>query len=373
MIAEFKTFRELTAPGYFNFSGTQKPITAKISEWFNSITSVWADQVDLYDSYFRLWASKDYSGTTISRTPYIAYLLNKWGIGWFTGTDAQAAALIAFVSRGYLESSSANFNYFFSVMIAPPFEWLDGTPQITSGTQIPTKFAETLIIFSSAVSLPATPSPQTYTARDWAAPSGWALLATTSTYYSRGYLTSGGTVITWMTPKSTSLVTPFYDVANIASLPVSPATASLSGVEDDGTGDVGAIYYYDGAVWRKTTTPNINQGLVSPEGLFPTPLPRAVFAPASMGSSITSQTPPPADGGSQGYGMYAGMGPDILKAREIDLIFDLTNAGYANLGIIINLLRRIKPTLNKLLVLYTIEGDEGTITELEIKDSGSIA
>jgi hypothetical protein len=369
--ATLQTSRQLTAPGYFDFSGSQSVYTGKVFAWIDSAMQVWINQLNLMDSFFRLWLSYDYSVTTVSRTPYVQKKLNDYGIGWFRGSDTQGAALVGLVSRGYSNTASENFQFLFSKLSSTPFLWCDPVVQLIYGTQYPALYAETLLIYSNSVGLPATPSPQTYIERAWAAPVGWTQAASESTYFSRGYLS--GSDIVWMAPQSTSTVYPYYNVAEIADLPVAPDTGSLAGVQDDGTGDEGAIYYYDGAVWRKTTTPNVNQGTVA-SGSVPTPSPRAVAAPNpdSLAEPLTSLLQPPVSGPSQGYGMYGGYAQILLSARNIALVIKLTAAGVQNLGIIINLLRRIKPTLNALTLYYTTELDN-TPVQIEILDARALA
>lgn len=371
--ATLQPSKKLTAPGYFDFSSEQKPATRNIFKWIDSAMQVWIDQTNLMDSVFRLWQTRDYSTATITRTPFVAYQLNRWGIGWFQGTDTQAAALVGLVSRSYSFSTATNFQYLFSRLILSPFLWVNNSEQIIYGAQYSSISSENLIIFSNAGSPPSTPAPQTYIARQWLAPTDWTLLASSSTYFSRGYL-SGGNIV-WMTPQSTATVFPYYNVTNQAGLPVGPPIGSVAGVEADGTGDIGAVYYYDGAVWRKTSTENPNQGQINVDGSVPPLQPRAVTAPNpdTAPNPITSNVRPPSTGPSQGYGMYAGLSDTILQSNKISVIIDITTAGFANLGIIINLMRRIKPTLNQLSLFYTINGNASTLAQIEIKDSGAIA
>lgn len=362
-----QVFKKYIAPGYLNFSGTQQPYTAKISNWFNLVMQQWVSQGNLFDSFFRTWMTHDYSTSTVNRTPYIGYLLSQYGVSWFNGSDTQAAALIGYISKGYSGSTSSNINSLFNILSTSPFFWVITPIQIVHGQQYPAISQETLIIYSISVSLPVTPSPQAYTARAWAAPIGWSQTASSATFFSRGYL-SGGNII-WMSPQSTSTIFPFYDVANIAGLPVAPVTGSLAGVFDDSTGDVSSVYYYDGAQWRKTTTTNVDQGQVTTS--IPTPQPRAVSAPLTS-SVINSATPPPVSGPSQGYGMYAGLSQTTLSANQILLSVILTDDGLDNIGMIINLLRRIKPSLNRLVLSYSLQSDPNTTGEVEILDSGAI-
>lgn len=365
------TFQQLTAPGYFNFSGTQLPATKKISDWFNLSSQIWADQANLMDSFFRLWLTHDYSTATITRTPYVQYKLQQWGLGWISLPDTQAVAIVGYVSRGYSTSTATNIQFLFEFIAAPPLVWCNLPIQIVYGQQYPAIFSETLIIYSNSVTPPSTPSSQPYIERDWDPPVGWTQFASESTYFSRGYLDSGN--IIWMDPQPTNVVYPFYNVATVGDLPASPDIGSLGSVEDDGSGDVSAVYYFDGVDWQKTTTQNVNQGLVA-GGVIPDPQPRAVNAPNpdTNPTPIISQNPPPVTGGSQGYGMYGGLAQIVLSANEIIFQVELTSAGFDNLGIIVNLLRRIKPTLNNFILVYTIEGSSDPATQINIKDQRAV-
>jgi hypothetical protein len=54
MIYTRRTFQQLTAPGYFDFSSLQTEMTAKMNTWFNTVTAVIHDNINLMDSIFRL-------------------------------------------------------------------------------------------------------------------------------------------------------------------------------------------------------------------------------------------------------------------------------------------------------------------------------
>lgn len=367
MIYEMQTFRQLTAPGYFDFSAQQLPKTAAMAAWFDGVAGIWEDQINLFDDTFRLWASRDYSAVTVAMPAYLVYLLNGSEIGWFHGTPAQAAAILGYVSKSYPTSTALALQQLFTFLLNPPLGWITGPGQIFFASNQPARFAETLIIYSDAGAPPSTPAPQAYTALTWDAPATWSKIALNSTYYARGYLSAGN--IVWMTPRSTASVSIMSDVADLGSLPGSPTTGDLCGVFDDGTGDQGAVYYYDGAVWRKTTTPNANQGLVS-GGVAPQPG-SSVFAPSDTGF-ISSATQPPVSGPSQGYGYYGVYGNFEQKAKRIDILLDLTADGAANLGMIVFLLRLLKPSLNALFLNYTTPTEPVSI-ELQVFDSGAVS
>lgn len=369
----FASFKSLTAPGFFDFSETQTPTTQKIIAWFDAVSAIVQNQTNLYDAIFRQWESKDYSGITISRTPYLENLLTQYGLRWFLGSNTQAAALLSFLSSGFGDNDALNFQAFFNFISAPPLSWIDNSSnpfQIVSGSKIPTKPAEVFILFSSSVSTPPTPPNVLYAPRAWTAPSGWSLNPSSSSYVSRGYLV--GTNIVWTTPQNTATQPQFFLVASLATLPPSPPAFSLASVLSDGSGDVGAIYFYDGAVWQKNSSPNVNQGGLP--FLIGAPLPRAVAAPdpASVSYPVSSDIAPPATGGSQGYGMYAGLSPQIISSSIFIVSILFTASGFQNLASVINVLRRIKPTLFRLTIAYTVSGSPNPPTQIEIFDSGEL-
>lgn len=363
MIYQRSTFQQLTAPGYFDFSGTQTAKTAAMVAWFDGVTADLETQANLFDETFRLWATRDYSAVTVSRHPWLLHLMKQNGIDWFHGSNQQAAALLSYVTKSYPTSIAQCFQELFDFLVAVPIEWITTVGDIATGYNTPVKWAETLVIYSTAGSLPATPSPTAYTERAWSAPASWSKTASSATFYSRGYL-SGGDIV-WLTPRSTTGLSMMSDAANLASMPGSPATGDLCGVKDDGTGDVGAIYCWDGAAWRKTTTPNENQGMV---GIDSPKDGSGVFAPTS--GYISSEVAPPASGPTQGYGFYGIYGGFDLRESGIFLQMALTTAGVANLGMIITLARRIKPTLNALFIRYTTPTNP-LYTTIEIADVGA--
>lgn len=400
MSAVIPRFKDSVAPGYFNLSSSQSDKTAKIVAWFNAIADLNQNQVNEFDSIIRQWATRDYSGQTINRSPYIAYLLKQWGVEWLQNPDFIVVPLLNYIIRSYSSSTAENLLYFFAYFSASPFFWMLPGSQIVYEAQAPAIFAETLLIFSDSPTLPAQPDNTDYIPREWEAPAGWSQFPSSATYFSRGYLINGETKIAWLPPRSTGISYTTYNVPDLASLPPSPMTGDIAVVKDDGTGDYGAIYYAemgtDGFLyglgdygvgfygtsgggggdggWFKTTTRNIHQGQIILNTAPPVPSPRAVWAPnpATSPEPIRSTLPPPVDGPSQGYGMYGGLAQLTLQANVITLRIVLTTSGVENLGIIVNLLRRIKPTLNRLVLFYTVDGSPNPPVQLEIFDSGAI-
>lgn len=359
-----RTFQQLTAPGYFDYSAQQTEMTRKINDWFNGVTGLIQDNINLMDSIFRLWATRSYDLTTVTMTPWIRYLLTQNGIGWYNQSLQIAVRLLIYVTRSYPKSAILCFQEYFTFL--QQLGWTTQSGEILFSNAAPARFAETFLIYSTSPTLPTTPSPTAYTPLIWNAPSGWTIAASNATYYARGYI-SGGNIV-WMTPQSVNTVFLMIDVPDLASLPLSASTGQLAGVLDDGTGDVSSIYYYDGAVWRKTTGANANQGQVIAQ--FPPSPGSSVFAPLS--DIFSSGVQPPLSGASQGFGYYGIYGQVVLEAKRIDIILDLTDEGVANLGLIVFLFRKIKPTLNALFVSYTTPTNPD-LTEIEILDSGAVS
>jgi hypothetical protein len=358
-----RTFQQLTAPGYFDYSAQQTEFDVKINTWLNNTTEIIQENTNLMDSIFRLWASRSYSLTTVTMTPWIRYLLFQNGIGWYNQNLAIAVKLLIYVTRSYPSSAILCFQQYFAFLF--DIGWITQVGQILFSPATPAKFSETFLIYSTSGSPPSTPAPSTYTPLLWTAPTDWTIAASSATYYARGYIDSGN--IVWMTPQDVNTVFLMTDYELLADLPGSASTGQLAGVNDDGSGDVGSIYYFDGSVWRKTTGANANQGLVV--GQAP-PVPgSSVWTPES--DTYSSGVQPPVDGPSEGYGYYGIYGQLELKAKRIDIIINLTESGVANLGLIVFLFRKIKPTLNSLYVGYTTP-DNSEIIEIEILDQGAV-
>jgi hypothetical protein len=367
------TLQQLTPPGFLNYSPSANEKTQKIIALFDAVFQARAAQVNLYDSIFRLWQSRDYSGDETGRNAWLADLAQNCGLSWFIGTNSQLAGLTTTAERGWSANDTANFLYILNQFAAAPFFWVSpGVAfQIVYGTQRPAVFAENFIIFSNSVSLPATPSPITYTPRAWSAPAGWTLQPSSSTYFCRGYI-SGETIV-WSAPLLTTGNFGSSQYASVAGLPGSATTGALGFVQDDTTGDVGSIYYYDGTQWRKNSATNENQGSIAAIGPDIAG-PRAVYAPNPDTSAtlITSERQPPVDGPSQGYGMYGGYAIQTVASNQVDVAFDLTADGESNLNVIIYFFRRLKPAKSSLSLSFTVDGDEYSARKIFIKDTGDL-
>ncbi len=150
-----------------------------------------------------------------------------------------------------------------------------------------------------------------------------------------------------------------------------PAIGSLAIVNDDGTGDTSATYFWDGDFWRKNSSPYTNQGSVF-DGIPSDPSQRVVAAPDATLTPVSSEIQPPVSGPSKGYGIYAGLAGQIISASTIYVFLTLTEEGLDNLGVIVNLFRRIKPTVNRLFLFYVVEGSYDPPVQLEVFDVGAI-
>lgn len=365
-----RTFQQLTAPGYFDYSSLQTDFDKKINEWFNSITGLIQDNINLMDSIFRLWASRSYAETTVTMTPWIKYLLTQNGIGWFNQGLEIAIQLLIYVTRSYPMSAVLCFQQYFTFL--QDVGWITQPGQILFSTATPANFSETFLIYSTSPTLPPKPDGIIYTPLTWQAPPGWSKTAENATYYMRGYVRPIGpeaiNYIVWCNPLSVNVVYPMQDVTSIAELPIFGAEGNLVGVYDDGSGDIGSIYYFDEtATWRKTTGKNANQGQLA--GQVPPQPGSSVFAPES--DTYSSGIQPPVDGPSEGFGYYGIYSQLELASKRINIIINLTEDGVDNLGLIVILFRRIKPTLNSLYVSYTTPTNPD-LTEIEIFDSGAV-
>jgi len=355
-----KTFRELTAPGYFNFTTSQNAKTAAMVDWFDGITLDFQNQVNLFDETFRLWATRDYTGLTSNLQMYLYYLSQSVGFTWLQNNLNVERDLLSYLLAPRPGSFAECINQLYNLLV--DIDWSTDMGQVIAGKGTPINFAENLIIFSNSPTLPDTPASTLYVRRAWAAPEGWTKGPASSTYLSRGYLYNGD--IVWLPPLSTATAFSYYDVAELVDLDPLPANnGDVAGVFDDGSGDQGAIYSFYGGVWYKVSTIYSLQGSVFTNTYLDS---SGIFAPDDP--TITSQTPPPVDGPSKGYGFY-GMWGVNPTAEIVQMVLTLTADGFANLGIIILLFRKIKP-YGTAVVLYITYGDD--IYVIDVKDSEAI-
>lgn len=355
------TMRELTPPGYFNLSEDAPAFHAAYMSWFNSILAARSAQsVALRTLILTPWLVNHQDAP---RTPWLDFLLTQNGLGYFGGTNNQAAALYKLVTSAWNRSTLTNMLLVAQTLCLPPFSWFEITsaPAILVGFLLPSVMDTGFLIYSTAGSLPSTPAPTAYLPRAWSVPSSWTRTASSATYYSRGYIV--GSTLVWCAPRP---VSDFENSAVLsASVPVAvAAVGTLCIVEADGTGDHAVIYYSDGAAWRKNSTPNADLGLVILESsVRPDPEAITVFAPnpATVTYAVQSDNPPPSAGKTQGYGSFAtGADTAITTGEEIIQLHQLSG-GTVAIATLIDLMRRIKPT-GKFFTL-NIDGTLYTITD----------
>lgn len=361
-IASELTVQKLTPPGYFNLSPAALSSTKDYVEWWNNILSEIAnDSINLKTMLLTPWLYEDYpvSGQVV---PWLQYLLNMYGVGFFVGLNSQAAYLYRLVSSAWSTSTIYNITMILQTLSLPPFSWFTmSSPVITAGNLVSSITDTGFIIYSTAGSLPSTPSPSTYTARAWVLPSGWTYSAASATYYCRGYIS--GSDIVWSTPRAVSdFLNPYVFSLNIPVAVPSAGTVAL--VYDDSTGDVGSIYYSDGVSWRKNSTPNIDLGLVDPlSGIRPDPEAITVWAPdpTTISYAIDSAIPPPSSGPTEGYGTFASWAVTAIFNDQITISVSQIAGGNNALAVLLELLRKIKP-VNKTFSL-DVSGTVYTITD----------
>ena len=353
------TVKNLTPPGYFNLSASAKQPTIDYVTWWNNILAKRAnDSVNLKQLLLTPWLC-DHPDSP--RTPYLQYLTTLYGMGFFGGTNNQAAYLYRLLSSAWSLSTIFNINMIIQTFSLPPFSWFTiGSPGITAGNLILSLMDTGFLIYSTASS-PATPSPTAYSPRAWTVPAGWTQKAASAVKYSRGYI-SGSTII-WCAPR------PISDFNNVyvfsVNIPVAvPSAGTIAIVNDDGTGDIASVYYCDGAAWRKNSTPNEDLGLVNPTGIRPSPEATTVWAPnpATVSYAVDSQVPPPASGASQGYGTFATWANNAIFTDEITINVTQVSGGTVALATLIEVLRRVKP-LNKTFTI-NISGVAYVITDV---------
>lgn len=360
------TVAKLTPPGYFNLSASALQSTKDYTQWWNNILSDMADNsVNLKTMLLTPWLYEDYpvSGDIV---PYLKYLLDTYGLGFFIGLNSQAAYLYKLISSAWSTSTIFNIQMILQTLSLPPFSWFsESSPAITAGNLVSSIMDTGFIIYSTSGTLPATPSPSDYVARAWSAPAGWTNKAASSTYYCRGYIS--GLTIVWSTPRAVSdFLNPYVFSA---AVPVSvPTAGTVAIVENDGSGDIGSVYYSDGALWRKNSTPNADLGLVDPvTGIRPVPEAITVWAPnpATVTYAIDSAVPPPSSGPTQGYGTFSTWADTSIFNDQITIYVSQIAGGDSALAVLLELLRRIKP-VNKVFSL-DVSGTVYTITDMRQK------
>ena len=337
------TVAKLTPPGYFNLADDAPATHKAYITWWNAILSNRATQAEALKTLILtpwLVSHLDYP-----RTPWLDYLLKQYGFGFFGGTNNQAAALYKLISNGWNRSTIKNILLVIQTLCLSPFSWFDSLllPHIITGNLLPSVADTGFIIYSTAVSAPATPTATTYAARAWVTPSGWTNTAASATFYSRGYIS--GSTLKWCAPRPVSdfLVAATYS----ASVPVAIGSAgTICIVATDSASDYGVVYYSDGTAWRKNSYTNVDLGQIVPGALRPVPEAVTVLAPnpASVTYSVDSNQPPPAAGPTEGYGTFSTWSATAVMTNEITIqLHQLTGVSIA-IATLFELLRRIIPT-----------------------------
>lgn len=354
------TFKSLTAPGYFDYSAQQTAKTAAIIDWFDRFTQRIADQVNLFDTTFRLWATRDYTGLIPNQGMYLYFLSQQIGFTWLQSNLNTERDLLAYLTSPRPGSFADCINQLYNLLFQ--IGWITSIGQVIAGKGNPINYSETLIIFSDSGTLPVTPDNTPYARRAWPAPVGWTKNPASSTYVCRGYLYNDE--IIWLGAVSTASIPAFYNTLHVAGLPAGVNNGDVGSVFDDGSGDTSSIYTYWDGIWFKCSTEDALQGSVFVNTYLDS---SGVFAP-DVSPPVTSQTPPPVSGPSQGYGFYGLYGIDPT-AENIELIITLTAEGFANLGTIIQLFRKIKPFVGNVVLYATYLT---TVYVIVIKDSEAI-
>lgn len=361
-ISEKLTVANLTPPGYFNLAETAPDFHKSYVTWWNNILARRADQAAaLRELVLTPWMVNH---PDAPRTQWLNYLLTKYGMGYFGGTNNQAAALYKLVSNAWQRSTLQNMLLVAQTFCLPPFSWFEITsqPSIIVGYLLPAFMDTGFVIYSTAGSSPSTPAPTQYLPRAWGVPAGWTKTASSATYYARGY--KSGDTIVWCAPRPVS----DFSVPAIlsAGIPLAVAAAgSIAIVNDDGSGDVGAVYYSDGAVWRKNSTPNADLGLVvAGSNVRPVPEPVTVWAPnpSSVVYAVDSSNPPPIDGASQGFGSFSTWSQTNVGSGEETIHFHQVSGGYLAVATLLDMFRRVK-TIGESFTIK-IDGVTYTISDL---------
>lgn len=342
-LAAKMTVAQLTPPGYFNLADTAPATHKAYITWWNAILANRTAQAEALQTLILTPWLVDHQDNP--RTPWLDFLLSQYGFGFFGGTNNQAAALYKLISNGWSRSTIKNILFVIQTLCLAPFSWFDSTlvPQILVGTLLPTNIDTGFIIYSTATTTPATPAPTTYAARAWATPGGWTNVASSATYYSRGYI-SGATLV-WCAPRPVSdfLTPPAYS----AAIPLAVAAiGTICIVESDGTGDHGIIYYSDGTTWRKNSYSNPDLGLIVPLSDRPVPEAVTVWAPnpAIVTYAIDSAQPPPGSGFTEGYGTFSAWSNTSIMTNEITIQLHQLSGETIATATLFELLRRIVPT-----------------------------
>lgn len=356
---DIKNLQEFSPPGYFNLSEDSTELTKKIFDWFLNFKNSLRDSANNFDNFYRLFLSRNY--TDSDSTDFLNLNLERHGLKNITLSPEKLKKVLIWVSTPKKKRLSENLQEFVDFLFS--IDWITNFEYIKVGYSSPGKYAEIFIMFSDSLTLPATPSPQAYIPKKWLVPNGWKKIPANSNYYVRGYL--DGANIVWSSPVLTSQVIIFKSVSTILDLPLTPSVYDICIVGNDGSLDHNSVYYYDGFVWKKNNTANELQGEVGVNNAYDSSI---VYAPPET-DLISSDSKPPVDGFSKGFGFYGIRGLGTI-ARFIVFTLTMTEDGNKNLGLIIQLIKKIKPIGS--LTFYINIVYEETTTQILIKDYNSI-
>ena len=341
------TLQNLTPPGYFDLSESAPAQHQAYMSWFQTQLTLSAQQAAALSTLVLSPWLVEFNDSP--RAPYLNYLLNTYGMGFFGGTNNQAAALYQLISGSWKTSVLQNIKTIIDAFCLPPFSWFQAnlSPMILSGALLPSITDQGFLIYSTNAS-PLKPANTPYTASaggvpaSWSVPSGWTFAAASAVTYCRGYLV--GSNIVWCSPRPVSdfLNAPYFS----ASIPSSVASAgTICFVNSDGSGDTGAVYYSDGTAWRKTSTSNVNLGEIQSGGLIPSDEIVTVWAPnpSSVPYAIASSVQPPVSGPTQGYGDFGAWSDTSISSNEITIQVTQIAGGSIAIATLLAVLRRIKP------------------------------
>jgi len=354
---ETKSLQKFAPPGYFDLSQDNSEITKRIFEWLKNYREANQNTPTRFDFFYRLFLSVNYTEETSK--DFLKFEASQYGLANVSLPSNSLKNLLIYVSTPKEKKLSSNIQGLINFLLLN--SWISSFGDIVVGYNSRSNFAETLLVYSDSLTIPTTPSNTDYTPIEWLAPTDWTKTPLNSTYYCRGYLYEGQ--IIWDSPISTSLVVKYDTASDLSSLPSSPSLGDVCLVTDDTTDDFQSVYYYNGTSWKKNSTPNASQQNIN---TAKTTKGSEVFATDNL--MITSQTQPPNDGYSQGYGFYGIFGSGSLVNR-VNFRITLTEEGNKNLGLIVQLAKKIKPVGN-LLVIYAIY--DTTTYLLEINDINAI-
>ena len=354
-----KTLLQNSPPGYFDGSELQSEMTVKIFDWFTRYKNLQVASANNFDTFYRLYLSIIYEAN--DSTEFLRLQLERYGLKNISLLPEELKKILIWVSTPKKRRLSENLQEFIDFLFS--IEWISAFEDIKIGYSSPAKYAEIFIMFSDSLTLPATPSSQEYFPKVWLAPSGWTKIPSSSNYYVRGYLYEG--YIIWSDPIPTSQVVLYSTATDLLDLPLSPSLYDIAIVTDDSTGDFQSIYYFDGVDWIKNNTENDLQGLVGVDNSYDSSL---VYAPPDT-DLISSETQPPVDGNTEGFGFYGIWGLGTI-ARFIVFTIVLTDNGNTNLGLIVQLIKKIKPLGSLSFFINAVY--EETTTQILVKDYNAV-